>query len=102
VAWDLWEYCNAVHHKQANQALTTDTAILDMQVRELIQKLAQIMLLPKDQHLATIPLEKLITFPLIQKVEWLQQTNLALAQAKKRNYMTHGNNNMNSTSVINQ
>jgi hypothetical protein len=37
VAWDLWEHRNAVYHHKSNKALSADTAILDTQVRELIQ-----------------------------------------------------------------
>jgi hypothetical protein len=87
VAWDLWEHRNAVYHHTSNKALASDSAILDTQVRVLIQKLDQIELMPKDQHLAIIPFERLTTFPRIRKVEWIRQTSMALAQAKKRNYV---------------
>jgi hypothetical protein len=84
VAWDLWDLQNAVYHNQTNRSLQEDTHSLDLQVRDIIQQISLIGLLPKDRHLATISLTRLLCFPRSQKIEWIQQTNLALAQAKQR------------------
>jgi hypothetical protein len=59
---------------------------LDLKVRDLFNKLALTGLLLKDQHLETISIQRLILFPRSQKVEWLHQASLALAQAKKTNF----------------
>jgi hypothetical protein len=85
-AWDLWEFRNAVYHQQQNKSLHEDTHSLDLKVRDLFNKLALTGLLLKDQHLETISIQRLILFPRSQKVEWLHQASLALAQAKKMNF----------------
>jgi hypothetical protein len=83
VAWDLWEFRNSAYHKQINQALREDNIVLDIKIRELHNNLIITGLRPKDRHLSTIPLAWLFTLPRTQKLEWLNQTNLALAQSKK-------------------
>jgi hypothetical protein len=59
VAWGLWDFRNAVYHKQSNHSLHDDTIALDQQVRELTHTLALTGLLSKDKHLETIPIERL-------------------------------------------
>jgi hypothetical protein len=83
VAWDLWDYRNAVYHDQQNKSLQEEKSSLDLQVRDLIQQMTLTGLRPKDRHLASITLERLLDFPRSQKIEWIQQTTLALAQSKR-------------------
>jgi hypothetical protein len=87
VAWDMWELRNEVYHNTTNRALQEDTHSLDLQVRELLQQISLIGLLPKDRHLATISLTRILCFPRSQKIEWIQQTNLALVQAKHWHFL---------------
>ncbi len=84
VAWDLWEFRNAVYHKQCNLSLHEDTIALDQKVRELTHTLALTGLLSKDKHLETIPIDRLLGLPRLRKVEWLLKANLALTRAKQR------------------
>jgi hypothetical protein len=86
VAWDLWEHRNEVYHQNSNHALQEDTTVLDLQVKDLYDNLALTGLLQKDQHLQCISLQRLLTFSRSRKVEWIEQFNLAMAQAKKRNF----------------
>jgi hypothetical protein len=86
IAWDLWDFRNAVLHHQNNQSLQEDSLALDIQIRDLSHTIALTGLLPKDQHLTTISLTRLIDFSRSRKIEWLQQRTLALAQAKKRQF----------------
>ncbi len=86
VAWDLWDFRNAVYHHKQNFALREDTSALDKKIRGLFHNLALTGLLTKDMHLTTISLPRLLLFPRSDKVEWLEQATLALAQAKKRNF----------------
>jgi hypothetical protein len=82
VAWDLWEFRNSVYHKHQNKALQEDTLSLDSKVKDLFDKLALTKLLPKDRNLAAISLQRLLLFPRSNKIEWMHQANLALAQAR--------------------
>jgi hypothetical protein len=87
VAWDLRDFRNAVYHHQINKSLQKDSLALDIQIRDLSNTIALIGLLPKDQHIImTISTTWLLDFPRSRKVEWLHQTTLALAQAKKRHF----------------
>jgi hypothetical protein len=86
VAWDLWDYRNSVYHDKQNLSLQEDKSAIDLQVRELIQQLSLTGLRPKDRHLASITLERLLDFPRAQKIEWIRQTTLALAQYKRWNF----------------
>jgi hypothetical protein len=84
--WELLQeqyYISIVYHKQINKSQLEDTNALDLQVRELSDDLTITGLRPKDRYLSTIPLARLLSLPRIQKVEWLHQANLALAQSKK-------------------
>jgi hypothetical protein len=83
VAWDLWEFRNSVYHHHQNKALHEDTLSLDSKVKDLFDKLALTVLLPKDRHLADISIQRLLLFPCPNKIEWIHQANLVLAQAKK-------------------
>jgi hypothetical protein len=86
VAWDLWDFRNAVCHHQVNQSLQADIEILDAKIRELLDTATITGFLPKDEHLMSIPITRLLSFPRSHKVEWLEQASLALAHAKKRNF----------------
>jgi hypothetical protein len=86
VAWELWDFRNAVFHHQQNQSLLEDRSVLDDKVRDYLTYLSLTGLLPKDKHLATISLPRLLLFPRHQKVEWIQQAALTMAQAKKSNF----------------
>jgi hypothetical protein len=86
IAWDLWEFRNAVFHQRHNQTLQEDSLALDVQIRDMCHTITITGLLPKDQHLAAISLTCLIDFPRSRKIEWLQQMTLALAHARKRNF----------------
>jgi hypothetical protein len=86
IAWDLWDFCNAVYHQQMNRATSEDTSALDLQIRELRHTTTLIGLLQKDSHLTSITLTRLLAFPRLHKVEWIQQTTLALAHAKSRHF----------------
>jgi hypothetical protein len=86
IAWDLWDFRNAVFHHQHNLSLQEDTSALDDKVRDLIYHLSLISLLPKDKHLTMISTQRLLLLPRSQKIEWIQQVNLALAQPKKRHF----------------
>jgi hypothetical protein len=63
-----------------------DTLILDKQIGDLHSTMAIIGLLPKDQHLMEITLNRLLAFSRGQKVEWLTQVTLALEQSKLRQF----------------
>jgi hypothetical protein len=65
------------------QAQIKHNNALDLQIRELHNNLIITGLRQKDRHLSTIPLTWLFTLPQTQKMEWLNQTNLALTQSKK-------------------
>ncbi len=78
VAWDLWDYRNAVYHQQQNISQCEDTDAMNLKVRDLYHNLAQTGLLAKDRHLLSISLSRLLLFPCVQKVEWLHQVNLAI------------------------
>jgi hypothetical protein len=86
VAWDLWDFCNAVYHQITNKASEVDTKALDRQMQDLSHSLTYTGLLTKDCHLTTIPIDRLLLLPRIQKVEWINQVTLAMAQAKKRHF----------------
>jgi hypothetical protein len=86
VAWDLWEFRNAVFHQKMNHSQQEDNDALDLKVRDLSHKLNQTGLLPKDRHLMSISITRLLLLPRIQKVEWLHQATLALAHVKKRQF----------------
>jgi hypothetical protein len=88
IAWDLWDFRNAVYHHQQNHSLEQDTAAIDLKIRDMYNNLATTELLLKDKHLSDITLQRLLLFQRIQKVEWLEQATLALAQAKTRYYLT--------------
>jgi hypothetical protein len=88
VAWDLWDFRNAVFHDQQNISLQEDTLEMNIQVRDLYHDLAITGLLAKDSHLMTIPLSRLLGFPRLQKTEWIQQATLAMTQAKKRHFLS--------------
>jgi hypothetical protein len=87
IALDLWEFRNKIYHRHCNQALQQDIHALDQKVTELHYKIILSGLLPKDRHLATISLTRLLSFSRIHKKEWLTQGNLALIQAKKRHFL---------------
>lgn len=78
---------------------TEDNIVLDIKIRELHNNLIITGLRPKDRHLSTIPLAWLFTLPRTQKLGWLNQTNLALAQSKN-GISNLDNHNMNITGVI--
>lgn len=86
VAWDLWHFRNTVYHHHNNQSLQEDSLALDVQIRDLSHTINLTGLLPKDQHLLTFSITRLLEFPRDRKMEWLQQTTLALAQAKKKHF----------------
>jgi hypothetical protein len=86
VAWDLWEFRNGVFHQKLNHSQLEDTNALDVKVRDISHKLNQTGLLPKDRHLMSISITRLLLLPRIQKVEWLNQATLALAHVKKRQF----------------
>jgi hypothetical protein len=86
VAWDLWDFWNAVSDHQQNLSLQEDTSALDVKVRDLCTTLALTGLLPKDKRLTPISITRFFLFPRLQKVEWIEQVTLALAQAKKTNF----------------
>jgi hypothetical protein len=86
IAWDLWDFRNTVYHQHSNQATQEDTTVLNQQVKDISYKLTLTGLLPKEKHLTTIPLSKLLTFPRPQKLEWITQANLALEQVKKSTF----------------
>jgi hypothetical protein len=86
IAWDLWDFRNTVYHQHSNPATYEDTTVLNQQVKEISYKLTLTGLLPKDKHLTSIPLSKLLTFPRPQKLEWITQANLALEQVKKQHF----------------
>jgi hypothetical protein len=86
VAWDLWDFRNAVFHHQINQFLQADIEILDAKIRDLFDTGTITGFLPKDKHLMSISITRLLSFPRSHKVEWLEQASLALAHAKKRNF----------------
>jgi hypothetical protein len=86
VAWDLWDFCNTVFHQQQNRSRDEDISILDCEIRHPSHRLHMTGLLPKDQHLLSISLSRLLSFPRLQKVEWIQQVELAVAQARARHY----------------
>jgi hypothetical protein len=77
VAWDLWDFRNAVYHHQQNQSLHEDTSALDVKVRDLFNTLALTGLLPKDKHLTSISITWLLLFQRSHKVEWLEQATLS-------------------------
>jgi hypothetical protein len=81
VAWDLWEYRNAVYHQQQNISRCEDTETMNLKVRDLYQNLALTGLMPKDRHLLSISLSRLILFPRVQKVEWLHQATCGKSPA---------------------
>jgi hypothetical protein len=87
VAWDLWDFRNDVFHHNRNLATEDDISALDSQVKQLSYKLSITGLPAKDQHLVDISLPRLLAFPRLQKVEWLQQAALTLAHAKTRQYL---------------
>jgi hypothetical protein len=87
VAWDLWDYQNAVFHLQQNISLQEDTLEMNTQVRNLYHDITITGLQPKDTHLMTIPLTRLLGLPRLQKTEWIQQATLAMTQAKKRQFL---------------
>jgi hypothetical protein len=86
IAWDLWDHHNEVYHKQMNYTQEEDKEVMDLQIQDLYDNMVMTGLLPKDQHLLSIPLHRIIAFPRPRKVEWIEQSHLAVAQAKKRNF----------------
>ncbi len=60
---------------------------MNIQVRNLYHDITITGLLPKDSHLMTIPLPRLLGLPRLQKSEWIQQATLAMTQAKKRQFL---------------
>jgi hypothetical protein len=83
VAWDLWEYRNSVFHQHMNRSLQEDVLTIDLQIKDIHSAAETIPLLPKDRHLMTISINRLLDFPRHRKVEWMQHTLLAMQQAKK-------------------
>jgi hypothetical protein len=75
-----------IYHHQENQSTMADTLILDKQIGDLHSTMTIIGLLPKDQHLTEITLNRLLAFSRRQKVEWMTQVTLALDQSKLRHF----------------
>jgi hypothetical protein len=69
-----------------NYTQEEDKEVMDLQIRDLYDNMALTGLLPKDQHLFSIPLHCIFALPRPRKVEWIEQSHLAVAQAKKRNF----------------
>jgi hypothetical protein len=86
IAWDIWDFCNEIFHHQTNESSTQDSAALDFRLRNLSYTLTITGLCPKDSHLAEITLDRLLMLPRFQKVEWLNQAELALTLAKNRHF----------------
>ncbi len=69
-----------------NYTQEEDKEVMDLQIRDLYDNMALTGLLPKDQHLFSIPLHCIFALPRPRKAEWIEQSHLAVAQAKKRNF----------------
>jgi hypothetical protein len=82
----MWDFRNAVFQQIMNQASEADTEAIDRQMQDLSHTLTYTGILSKDCHLATIPITGLLLLPRIQKVEWITQVTLAMAQAKKQHF----------------
>jgi hypothetical protein len=67
VAWDLWDFRNEVFHHKKNLAVEDDISVLDLQVKQLSNKLSITGLPEKDQHLLDIPLPRLLAFLVYKK-----------------------------------
>lgn len=68
IAWDIWEFCNAVLHEQENITTETDNAAINARINDLLHTLSNTGLRPKDRHLAAITHKKIVTPTEITKI----------------------------------